>query len=34
MGSKLGPSIGINLDDARQLCLFRDGLAALLAPLS
>jgi hypothetical protein len=34
MGSKLGPSIGINLDDARQLRLFRDGVAALLAPLS
>jgi hypothetical protein len=31
MGSKLGPSIGINLGDARQLRLFRDGLAALLA---
>jgi hypothetical protein len=31
MGSKLGPSIGINLDDVRQLRLFRDGVAALLA---
>ena len=31
MGSKLGPSIGINLDDVRQLRLFRDGLAALLS---
>ncbi len=31
MGSKAGPSIGIDLDDAAQVMLFRDGLTTLLA---
>jgi hypothetical protein len=30
MGSKAGPSIGIDLDDPVQVRLFHDGLAALL----
>jgi hypothetical protein len=34
MGSKAGPSIGIDLGDDAQVRLFRDGLAELLALVS